>query len=320
MNGLPDASPINLTAPSQVGALLARYGLRPDRRLGQHFLVDANILAKVVEAAEVRPGDAILEVGPGLGTLTRALAGRGARVVAVEIDRRLLPVLDETLAGYEGVQVVHGDALRVDLDALCPPPPAWKVVANIPYNITGPLVARLLLSGTADGRPPGRYPLIVLMVQEEVARRMTATPGGKEYGAFTLLVRYHAEVEPVARVSRSCFFPPPEVGSAVIRLRARARPPVEADPETLFTVVRAAFAQRRKSLRNALAAGLRGAEGRAGVEDEVEAALRQAGVDGGRRGEALSLEEFAALARAWAALSPETVRRQKRSNLLSDNG
>lgn len=306
MSGPFGQAPANLTAPSQVKALLARHGLRPDRRLGQHFLVDANILARIVDTAEVRPGDAVLEVGPGLGTLTRALAQRGARVVAVEIDRRLLPVLGETLAGHGGVEIVTGDALRVDLDAVCPPPAAnWKVVANIPYGITGPLVARLLLSGAVGGRPPGRFPLMVLMVQEEVARRMTAAPGGKDYGAFTLLVRYHAEVESILRVSRNCFFPPPEVGSAVVRLRARARPPVEADPGTLFALVRAAFAQRRKSLRNALAAGLRGAEGRAGVEDGVvQAALRQAGIDGGRRGETLSLEEFAALARAWALHGP----------------
>lgn len=281
-----------LTAPSRVRDLLARHGLRPDKRLGQHFLVDANILGKILEAAEISASDRVLEIGPGLGTMTRALAERAARVVAVEVDRRLAPVLAETLAGRENVAVVTGDALRVDLEALCPGGPgSWKVVANLPYYITAPLVARLLEHGAGAGRPPGRFSRLVVMVQEEVARRFAARPGTKEYGAFSLLVRYHAEVDPVVRVSPTCFFPPPEVSSAVVRLRTRPAPPVEADPGVLFAVIRAAFAQRRKSLRNALAGGA------AAPFPEAEAALEAAGIDGARRGETLTLEEFARLAR-----------------------
>ncbi len=275
---------MNLTAPSQVRALLKRYGLRPNRRLGQHFLIDANVLAKVVAAAELGPLDNVLEIGPGLGTLTHELARRAGRVVAVELDRALLPVLEETLAGLDNVTVVHGDAVRVDLAALCGGTAAWKVVANLPYGVTGPVVARLLESG--------RFALLVVMVQLEVAQRMLAGPGSRDYGAFSVLVRYYAEPELVARVPATAFLPPPEVGSAVVRLRARAAPPVDADPRAFFAVVRAAFGHRRKSLRNALQAGL------AATARDAGRLPREAGLDGERRGETLSLEEFAALARS----------------------
>ncbi len=281
----------SLTAPSRVRALLARHGLRPDRRRGQHFLVDANVLAKILAAAELREEDRVLEIGPGLGTVTRELAARAERVVAVEVDRRLLPVLEETLSGLDNVTVVAGDALRVDLDALCPGDPgSWKVVANLPYYLTGPLVARLLTLGARGGRPPGRFGRLVVMVQEEVAARLVAAPGSEAYGAFSVLVQYHATAEAVARVSPNCFYPPPEVVSAVVRLEARREPPVAAEPRALFAVVRAAFGQRRKSLRNALSSGL-GLAPR-----EVEEALRAAGIAPGRRGETLSLAEFGALA------------------------
>lgn len=288
-----------LTAPSRVKLLLQRHGLRPDRRRGQHFLVDANVLDKILAAAELTGADRVLEIGPGLGTVTRPLALAAGRVVAVEVDRRLLPVLAETLAGLENVVVVQGDALRLDLERLCAGGPAsWKVVANLPYYLTGPLVSRLLTVGTQGGRPPGRFGLLVLMVQAEVAQRLLAAPGTAAYGAFTVLARYHASVELVARVSATCFFPPPEVASAVVRLRARERPPVAADPDALFAVVRAAFAQRRKSLRNALAAGLGLAPA------AVEEALRAGGIEAGRRGETLSLEEFGVLAGLLARSRP----------------
>ncbi len=283
-----------LTAPSRVRDLLARHGLRPDKRLGQHFLIDANILAKILDAAELSAADAVLEIGPGLGTVTRELAARAGRVVAVEVDRRLEPVLRETLAGRVNVDLVFADALRADLSTLCPGGArSWKAVANLPYYITGPLLARLLEHGAPDGRPPGRFSHAVVMVQEEVARRFTARPGTKAYGAMSLLVQYHAEVEPVTRVSPTCFFPPPEVSSAVVRLRIRSAPPVEADPRVLFGVIRAAFAQRRKSLRNALTGG--------GGPARAEAILGAAGIDPARRGETLSLEEFSRIARLLEA-------------------
>lgn len=298
---------INLTAPSQVRALLDRYGLRPNRRLGQNFLIDANILGKIVAAADLQPDDAVLEIGPGLGTLTRELAGRAGRVVAVELDRLLLPVLQETLQGYDNVTLVHGDAVRMDWAALCPSEAVtagrsdgnvsdgrrrWKVVANLPYYITGPVLARLL--------PSGLFSLVVVMVQMEVARRMSAVPGSREYGAFSVMVQYYAEPELVARVPPAAFFPPPDVCSAVVRLKIRTRPPVEADSRLFFTVVRAAFRHRRKSLRNALESGLPArAAGEAGF------LLRKAGIDGSRRAETLSLAEFASLANALSEMAKD---------------
>lgn len=298
---MDDERALNLTAPSQVRALLQRFGLSPDRRLGQHFLVDRNILHKVLEAAELRPEDRVLEVGPGLGTLTRELAARVGRVVAVEIDRRLRPVLGATLADYPNVQVIYGDIISADLSLLCAEAGetagGWKVVANLPYYVTGPVVARLLEFGhetPPDGAP---FALLVVMVQHEVARRMVAPPGGKDYGGFTLLVNYYASPELVARVPAAAFLPPPEVGSAIVRMRPREHPPIPAGREQFFAVVKAAFGQRRKSLRNALAAGLPDGEAVAA------AVLRLAGIDGGRRGETLTMEEFGALAAAFEQIA-----------------
>lgn len=291
------ADAVNLTAPSQVRELLTRHGLRANRRLGQHFLVDANILAKVVEAAGLTPADCVLEVGAGLGVLTRELAARAGRVLAVELDRGLLPVLAETLAGLGNVELIHGDALALDLRSLAahrPPAPGgvWKAVANLPYQVTGPLIMGLLgAEDPAWGASPFR--LGVFMVQWEVARRLLAAPGSGDYGAFTVLARYRARVELVTRVSPRSFLPPPEVESAVVRLAPHSAPPVEARAERLRQVVRAAFGQRRKSLRNALAALPAPWGG-----PQAAQLLAAGGIAGERRGETLSLEEFAALARA----------------------
>lgn len=303
-----------LCSPRAVAQILGRHGLRPRKRLGQHFLVDRRVLAAIVGAAELTPADGVLEIGAGLGTLTLALAARAGRVVAVEMARELAPVLAETLRGIwsrgadgatgeeggeaagaaEGrgrVRLVFGDALRLDLARLLAEEGAagrWKAVANLPYYATAPLLVRLL-----------ELPLnlLVLTVQKEVADRLAAVPGGRPYGALTLYVRYHAEAEVVAGVPPRAFYPPPLVTSAVVRLRRRTAPPVAVPGPLLFAVVRSAFAQRRKTLANALAAAQRSPAGRA----LVGAALARAGLDGARRPETLSLEEFASLAEALQA-------------------
>jgi 16S rRNA (adenine1518-N6/adenine1519-N6)-dimethyltransferase len=289
---------INLSSTADVSGLLRRHGLRPKKRLGQNFLVDRNTLEKIAGAAELIPTDAVLEIGPGLGALTRALAERARRVVAVEVDADLLPVLQETLAGLGNVQVVHADFLQLPLaDFLAERfgESPLKVVANIPYYITSPILERLL-------ETPSSIERILLLVQKEVADRLTAQPGSPEYGSLTLFARYHAEVEIVGRVSRHVFLPPPNVDSAILRLRIRAEPPVRAArPEQLFDVIHAAFQQRRKTLLNALAGF-----GALDVDKaDAEAALRAAGIDPQRRGETLSLEEFARLAEAISSPKAE---------------
>jgi 16S rRNA (adenine1518-N6/adenine1519-N6)-dimethyltransferase len=275
---------VNLTAPSEVAALLRRHGLRPRKRWGQNFLIDRNTLDNVLRAAELAPEDAVLEIGPGLGTLTRELAGRCRRVVAIEIDPLLVGILrSETLADAANVELVHGDALELDLAALLDDG-GWKVVANIPYYITTPLIERLI-------SVKERLERIVLMVQREVAARLTAAPGSDDYSSLSVFVQYHTEPELTARVSRGAFLPPPDVDSAIVRLRVRREPPVAVQDEPLmFQVVRAAFQQRRKTLLNALT--LLPAVSKEAAGD----ALERAGIDPSRRGETLSLPEFARLA------------------------
>ncbi len=304
-----------LCSPRAVAEILRRHGLRARKRLGQHFLVDRRVLAAIVGAAELTPADAVLEIGAGLGTLTLALAARAGRVVAIEVARELAPVLAETLAGVASAEVGHaagggldrsaagtsgevvpvrlvfGDALRLDLARLLAEEGAgrrWKAVANLPYYATAPLLARLL------GLP---LDLLVLTVQKEVAERLVAAPGSHRYGALTVFVAYHAAAEVVAAVPPRSFYPPPLVASAVVRLRRRPAPPVPVPAPVLFAAVRAAFAHRRKTLANALAAELAPPGGRG----TVETALARASLDAGRRPETLSLEEFARLAGALLA-------------------
>jgi 16S rRNA (adenine1518-N6/adenine1519-N6)-dimethyltransferase len=290
----------------ELRALLRRFGISAGRRLGQHFLADGGILGRIAEAAEVPPGMPVLEVGPGVGGLTRELLRRGAEVTAVEVDRSLRPALLHVVAefthgaaagGPEGaaeerlgprLRVLWCDAVRLPWQRLVAEDPRpWWVCSNLPYYITGPFLASLL-----GGPLP--WTVAVFLVQAEVADRLQAAPGGKAYGAFTCMVRYHAEVEQLFRVPRRAFLPPPAVDSVVIRLRRRPSPAVPVPAPQLMRVVRAAFAQRRKTLRNALAAGL--ALGR----EEVGAVLEAAGVAGERRAETLSLEEFGRIAAALA--------------------
>jgi 16S rRNA (adenine1518-N6/adenine1519-N6)-dimethyltransferase len=284
---------INLASPADVSALLRRHGLRPKKRLGQNFLVDRNTLAKIAAAGDLGPEDRVLEIGPGLGALTCALAERAGRVAAVEIDADLLPILHETLDDRDNVAIVHADFLQLPLPAFLTQhlgDAGIKVVANIPYYITSPIVERLL--AVAE-----RLERVILLVQREVADRLTARPGTPEYGSFTLFVRYHADVEVLGRVSRHVFLPPPTVDSAIVRLRLLPEPAVRvARPARLFDVIHAGFQQRRKTLLNALT----GFADLHLTRQAAEQALAAAGINAQRRGETLSLEEFARLADAVA--------------------
>lgn len=293
-NDIDILEPERLATPSGAAAVLTRYGLAPRKGLGQNFLVDRNVLRQIISAARLTPDDTVIEIGPGLGVLTWALADHARTVVAVEVDAGLVRWLDRLLRERDNVRLVHADALQVDFHALLadhPPGPAgvYKVIANLPYYITTPLLMRFL----EDALP---LDSMVVMVQKEVAQRMTAAPGSKEYGALSVAVQLRADVELVGVVSPHVFFPKPAVESAVVRLSLRPLPEVVEDEEVLFAVVRAAFGQRRKTLRNAL----RGADGPPWSEEAVEAALAAAGVDSRRRGETLSLAEFVRVANALA--------------------
>lgn len=281
---------MDLSNPTTLKAIMAARGIRPQHKLGQNFLIAPNILDTIVAAGEVGPDDLVLEIGPGLGTLTQRLAAAAGRVVAVEIDRTLVQILQDNLVpDHPNLEVIHGDAARADLrtllqDRLAPGKKA-KVLANLPYYITTPLVMRFL-----EEQLPVQS--IVVMVQREVADRMVSPPGSKEFGALSVAVQYYTEPRVVARVSRGAFLPPPEVDSAVVAMRVRDKPPVDAAPDRFFAVVRAAFGQRRKVLLNALASGLGNVD-----KLQIGEALAAAGVNPTRRGETLSLEEFAAIAR-----------------------
>lgn len=280
---------LDLSSPKTLKTIMQAHGIRPQHKLGQNFLTDSGVLDGIVEAAHITADDLVLEIGPGLGTLTQRLAQSAGKVLAIELDRNLVEILRKTVCEmHPNVELIHGDAARVDLRSLLaerlPAGRRAKVVANLPYYITTPLVMRLLEE---------QLPLeqIVVMVQKEVAERMTAPPGGKDYGALSVAVQYHTEPSIAVNVSRGAFLPPPEVDSAVVSMRVRQVPPVDAHPATFFRVVKAAFGQRRKALGNALAAGL------AIDKATVQELLQSVGIDSGRRGETLSLEEFAAIAR-----------------------
>jgi 16S rRNA (adenine1518-N6/adenine1519-N6)-dimethyltransferase len=269
--------------PLDVRGLLRRYNLHPKKSLGQNFLVDEAALRKVAGAAELAPGDTVLEIGPGLGSLTRHLAEAAARVVAVEVDAALLPALEQTLRPYGNVEVIHADILRLN-PAQAALPPGYKVVANIPYYITSAVIRHLL-------EAPARPSRIVLTVQREVAERVVAGPGDRSLLAVS--VQFYSRPQIAARLPAGAFYPRPEVDSAVLVLEVLPHPVVPvADVERFFRVVKAGFSQKRKQLRNALAGGLRLAPG------EASALLAQAGIAPERRAETLTLEEWAALSNA----------------------
>ena len=268
--------------------ILQRFNIHMSKHLGQNFLIDNNIVEGIVEAANIEATDRVLEIGPGIGTLTQALAKTGAAITCVELDKRLPEVLAHTLEAYDNVTIIQGDILKVNIPEIMGDKP-FKVVANLPYYITTPIIMALLEK---------HLPItdIVVMVQKEVAQRMVAEPGNKTYGALSVAVQYYTEPEIILDVPPSAFMPKPEVDSLVIDCKVRQTPPVDLiDQKLFFRVVKAGFGQRRKTLNNALKT--------LGIDKQIIAtALNEANIDPTRRGETLSIEEFATL-----------------SNLLADN-
>jgi 16S rRNA (adenine1518-N6/adenine1519-N6)-dimethyltransferase len=285
---------IPLVNPRRTSEILKQYGFRPSKRLGQNFLVDANILRRIIEAADPHPEDVILEVGPGIGTVTEVLAPRVKLVLAIEYDRRLLAILEETLKPFSNVRAVKADALKANFrELLSDVPMCNKMVSNLPYQIAAPLLIKVV----------GEYPEVkrsVVMLQKEIADRLLARAGSKNFGAFTLKISHFAEAEMVAKVSRKVFIPEPNVDSAVVRLDRRKAPKVKvANEELLFDIINAAFEQRRKTIRNALSEATLLDFSR----QEVEEALRMAGIDPSKRGEALELEDYGRLTNAFAQMA-----------------
>ena len=283
---------MRLTSPAELKALLERHGFRFSKALGQNFLIEPSVPRRIAEASGADESTLALEVGPGVGCLTSELALRAKKVVAIELDNALRGVLAETLGGLENVEIVWGDAAKLDLAALVRERAGALrpvVCANLPYSVTTPLLAAFIEAGC--------FERMTVMIQREVAQRLAAAPGTKDYGAFTVFVNWHCEVKRLFDVPPECFMPRPRVTSSVAALTPRAEPPCAVRDEALmFRCVRAAFSQRRKTLSNALSNGL-GGFGRA----EVLAALDAAGIDPRTRGETLSGADFARLSDALAS-------------------
>lgn len=277
-----------LVKPQNTIAVLKKYNLRAQKRYGQNFLVDENILSRIIEAAEITKEDFVLEIGPGIGTLTEALLENAREVLAVEIDASLLPVLADTLSGFSNFEVRNEDILKTDIEKIAEERNGGaplKVVANLPYYITTPILLKLLEEET-------KITSITVMVQSEVADRMRSGPGGKEYGALSLAIQYYAEPELICRVPPNSFLPRPNVSSAVIRLKRHNAPPVETeDPEAMFRLIRAVFNHRRKTLLN----GISGAGIYSMSKEELTRIIEEAGFSPSVRGETFSLAEFASL-------------------------
>ena len=278
----------NLGNPKNTIEIIQKYEFMFQKKFGQNFLIDTHVLEKIISAAGITKNDCVLEIGPGIGTMTQYLAENAGHVVAVEIDRNLIPILKETLADYDNVTVINEDILRVDIKSLAEEYNGGKpikVVANLPYYITTPIIMGLFESGVPIDN-------ITVMVQKEVADRMKEGPGSKDYGALSLAVQYYAEPEIVANVPPNCFIPRPNVGSAVIRLTRHKEMPVEVkDPALMFKIIRASFNQRRKTLQN----GLGNAPELPYTKEQIAAAIAEMGLTPTIRGEALSLAQFAQL-------------------------
>ncbi|MBO5222671.1 MAG: 16S rRNA (adenine(1518)-N(6)/adenine(1519)-N(6))-dimethyltransferase RsmA [Clostridia bacterium] len=274
---------MNLTNPTYIKDLLERHNFHFSKTFGQNFLITQRIPEKIAESANLDEHTTVLEIGPGIGCLTRCLSERAKRVVTVEIDDRLIPVLKETLGDRDNVQVVHNDILKTDLPALLGGEEKLAVCANLPYNITTPILVYLLESGL-------KFDSITVMVQKEVAQRFCAEKGSKDYGAITLFLNYYTKPKMLFPVGAGNFLPKPRVDSAVLQLKS-IDPPVDTDPKELFRIIRAAFSMRRKTLPNTLAS--------AGIEKErTLAALNALGLSPSTRGEELGLKEYAALTEA----------------------
>ena len=280
-----------LSNPQKTIEVLQKYNFSFQKKFGQNFLIDPHVLDKIIAAAEITKDDFVLEIGPGIGTLTQYLAEAAREVVAVEIDSTLIPILEDTLSAYDNVSVINEDVLKVDLRKLAEERNGGKpikVVANLPYYITTPIIMSLF-----ENHVPLKS--LTVMVQKEVALRMQAGPGTKDYGALSLAVQYYASPYLAANVPPNCFMPRPNVGSAVIRLTRFGETPVQVkDEKLLFRLIRASFNQRRKTLQN----GLVNSQELDFTKEQVAAAITTLGVSPSVRGEALTLEQFAALANA----------------------
>ena len=274
--------------PQNTIAILQKYHFNFQKKFGQNFLIDTHVLDKIIAAAEIKKDDFVLEIGPGIGTMTQYLCENAREVIAVEIDKALIPVLQDTLSEYDNVEVINEDILKVDINEIAQEKNGGKpikVVANLPYYITTPIIMGLFESHVPIDS-------ITVMVQKEVADRMQVGPGTKDYGALSLAVQYYAKPQIVANVPPNCFMPRPNVGSAVIRLTRHETPPVRVEDEKLmFRIIRASFNQRRKTLANGL-----NNSGEIQLSKEMIAqAIEELGVSSGIRGEALTLEQFARL-------------------------
>ena len=289
---------MNLTNPSELKLLLGKHGFRFSKAMGQNFLIASWVPERIASEAGIDESTGVLEVGPGVGCLTHELAQYAGKVLAVELDERLRPVLRETLADCENAEVIFGDVLKQDLPALVKehfPGLRPVVCANLPYNVTSPLLTAFLEAGC--------FETVTVMIQREVARRLCAKPGTADYGAFTVFTQWHAEPEILFDVSPGCFLPAPKVTSSVVRLTVRKAPPVEVISEKrFFAVVRAAFNQRRKTLLNALSSGLSGF-----TKEQIAQAISDCGLDEKVRGEALGIAEFARLSDRLDAMAKEAT-------------
>lgn len=285
-----------LGEPQHTIAVLQKYNFHFQKKLGQNFLIDMHVLERIIDEAGITKDDFVIEIGPGIGTMTQYLCEAAGAVAAVEIDKNLIPILADTLSEYDNVEVIHNDILKVDIAALADEKNGGrpiKVVANLPYYITTPIIMGLFES---------HVPIesITVMVQKEVADRMQCGPGSKDYGALSLAVQYYAKPEIVAIVPPNCFMPRPNVGSAVIRLTRHENVPVDVTDERLmFRLIRASFNQRRKTLVN----GLKNSSDLNYTKEQIEAAITAIGQPLTIRGEALTLEQFAQLANELGALS-----------------
>ncbi|SFA49479.1 dimethyladenosine transferase [Parageobacillus thermantarcticus] len=283
----------DIATPGRTREILEKYGFSFKKSLGQNFLIDTNILRKIVDVAELSDDTGAIEIGPGIGALTEQLARRAKKVVAFEIDKRLLPILEDALSPYRNVRIIHQDVLKADIHRVIAEEfvdvADIMVVANLPYYVTTPIIMKLL----TDNLPIRG---IVVMLQKEVADRISAQPGTKDYGSLSIAIQYYTEAEKIMTVPRTVFMPQPNVDSAVIRLMKRKQPPVDVDDESFFfQVVRASFAQRRKTILNNLISNL--PNGKA-MKEKIERILTEKGIDPRRRGETLTMEEFAALSNA----------------------
>lgn len=278
---------LKLSSPRTIKYIMEKYGFKFSKSLGQNFLINDGVIEEIVDGAEVSENDCILEVGPGIGVMTQAMAERAKKVVSVEIDSSLLPVLDETLEPFDNVVIVNEDILKVDIRELINKEfdgQSPKVVANLPYYVTTPIIMMFL----EEGLPVTD---IVVMVQKEVADRIVSGPGNKIYGALSVAVQFYAEPEIIVKAPKGLFMPQPKVDSVVVRMKLREEPKVAVkDRKLFFKVVKAAFGMRRKTLLNALSAGLNVSK------DVVNEVMDSCGIDPKRRGETLSIEEFGQLA------------------------